>query len=75
MKSLALAAALAGTCVLIDRLPPSRGLDPRRPSTEPERFDLSTTGIEWHRGLGAAAGGSKPILLLHVIGNFDEVFC
>ena len=45
------------------------------PATMPGRYDLSKTGIEWHRGLDAALGKEKPILLLQILGNYDEVFC
>ena len=42
---------------------------------EVEKYDLSKTGIEWHKGLDAVLGKGKPILLLQILGNYDEVFC
>ena len=40
-----------------------------------ERFDLSRTGIEWHKGIETVLGGEKPILLFQLLGNLDEVYC
>ena len=42
---------------------------------DPGKYDLSKTGIEWHRGLEAALNTDKPILLLQILGNYDDVFC
>ena len=44
-------------------------------SGRPEKFDLSKTGIEWKRGLDAALNKGKPILLLQILGNYDDVYC
>jgi len=41
----------------------------------PEKYDLSKTGIDWHKGLDAVRGKGKPILLLQILGSYDEVFC
>src|SRR5262245_5026625 len=40
-----------------------------------EKFDLARTGIEWHKGLEAVLDLGKPILLLQILGNYDEVYC
>jgi hypothetical protein len=50
---------------------------PIRKSLAPasEKFDLSTTGIEWTKGLEGALNRSKPILLFQLLGNFDDVYC
>jgi hypothetical protein len=42
---------------------------------EPEKFDLSKTGIEWKKGLDAALHQGKPILLFQLLGNLDDVYC
>jgi hypothetical protein len=44
--------------------------DPANP-----KFDLSTTGIEWHRGIESVLDQDKPILLFQLLGNFDDAFC
>ena len=44
-------------------------------SPPPEKFDLAKTGIPWHKGIEAVAGRGKPILLLQILGNYDEVYC
>jgi len=44
-------------------------------SPPPEKFDLSRTGIEWRKGLDAALNKGKPILLLQILGNYDDVYC
>ena len=39
-------------------------------------YDLEgRTGIDWHRGLDAVLGGTKPILLFQLLGEFDQVHC
>ena len=35
----------------------------------------STGRLVWKRALAEATGQGKPILLLHLFGKFDEVFC
>jgi hypothetical protein len=40
-----------------------------------DKYDLSKTGIEWHRGLEAALHKGKPILFFQLLGNLDEVYC
>ena len=42
---------------------------------EPEKFDLSRTGIAWTAGLESAMNQGKPILLFQLLGNFDDVYC
>lgn len=37
--------------------------------------DLARTGIAWEKGLDAALHRGKPILLLQLLGNFDDVYC
>ncbi len=44
-------------------------------SSSPAKFDLAKTGIAWHKGLDAVLHREKPILLLQLLGNYDEVFC
>lgn len=44
-------------------------------SPPPAKFDLSRTGIKWHKGLDAALNQGKPILLLQILGNYDDVYC
>lgn len=44
-------------------------------SPAPEKFDLSKTGILWHKGLDAALHQGKPVLLLQLLGNYDDVYC
>ena len=44
-------------------------------SLPPEKFDLSQTGIEWHKGIVSVLNKGKPILLLQILGNFDDVYC
>jgi hypothetical protein len=44
-------------------------------SPGPEKYDLSKTGIEWHKGIEAALNKGKPILLLQILGNYDDVYC
>lgn len=39
------------------------------------KFDLSTTGIEWHRGLDSVRDQGRPILLFQLLGDFDDVAC
>ena len=39
------------------------------------KYDLTRTGIQWHRGLDAVVHRGKPILLLQILGNFDDVYC
>lgn len=41
----------------------------------PDKFDLSSTGIEWKRGLDGALNQGKPVLLFQLLGNFDDVYC
>lgn len=41
----------------------------------PEKFDLAGTGIPWVKGLEAAIGKGRPILLFQLLGNFDDVYC
>jgi len=41
----------------------------------PEKFDLAGTGILWSKGLDAALGKGKPILLFQLLCNFDDVYC
>ena len=40
-----------------------------------EKFDLSKTGIEWHKGIVSVLNKGKPILLLQILGNYDDVYC
>jgi hypothetical protein len=40
-----------------------------------EKVDLSRTGIDWEKGLGAALNRGKPILLFQLLGNFDDRYC
>ena len=40
-----------------------------------ESYDLSATGIEWHKGMEAVAHWGKPILLFQLLGDFDDVYC
>jgi len=44
-------------------------------SLPPDKFDLSKTGIEWHKGLDSVLNQGKPILLLQILGNYDDVYC
>ena len=44
-------------------------------SGPPEKFDLSKTGIEWHKGIDSVLNQGKPILLLQILGNYDDVYC
>ena len=44
-------------------------------TSSPEKYDLSKTGIEWHRGIDSALNRGKPILLLQILGNYDDVYC
>ena len=46
-----------------------------RISPAAEKFDLTRTGIPWVKGLEAATGRGKPILLFQLLGNFDDVYC
>jgi hypothetical protein len=39
------------------------------------KFDLAQTRIEWTKGLDAALGRDRPILLFELLGNFDDAFC
>lgn len=32
-------------------------------------------GLVWKRSLKEAAGGEKPLMVLHLFGRFDEEFC
>lgn len=32
-------------------------------------------GIQWKRSVADAVGGDRPLLVLHLFGNFDEEFC
>ena len=72
---------LALFALLVAPLSLQRASEPVRiPSTPAEatpdpKFDLSTTGIEWHRGIESVLGKDKPILLFQLLGNFDDAFC
>jgi hypothetical protein len=44
-------------------------------SGAPGKYDLSKTGIEWHKGIEPALNKGKPILLLQILGNYDDVYC
>ena len=48
-----------------------------RPEAEKtaEKYDLSTTGIEWHEGLDSVVDRGKPILFFQLLGDFDHVYC
>ncbi len=39
------------------------------------KFNLSKTGIPWYKGIDAALNKGKPILLLQILGNYDDVYC
>ena len=38
-------------------------------------YDLSKTGLSWVEGLDAAKKSGKPILLVQLLGKFDDVHC
>ena len=38
-------------------------------------YDLSSTGIEWNKGLASVVGRDKPILLFQLLGDFERVHC
>jgi hypothetical protein len=44
-------------------------------SGAPEKYDLAKTGIEWHKGIESVLNKGKPILLLQILGNYDDVYC
>ena len=44
-------------------------------SAPPAKYDLAKTGIEWHKGLESVLNKGKPILLLQILGNYDDVYC
>ena len=44
-------------------------------SPEPEKYDLSKTGITWHEGIDAVLDKDRPILLFQLLGKFDDVYC
>ena len=44
-------------------------------SPPPDKFDLAKTGILWHRGIESALNQGRPILLLQILGNYDDVYC
>ena len=41
----------------------------------PAKYDLTKTGIDWHQGLESVLNKGKPILLLQILGNYDDVYC
>lgn len=46
------------------------------PHPDPQaKFDLASTGIEWHRGIDSVLGGDRPILLFQLLGDFDDAYC
>ena len=42
---------------------------------EPEKYDLSKTGITWHEGIESVLDRDRPILLFQLLGKFDDVYC
>lgn len=53
----------------VSRTPPTQDPDAHA------KFDLASTGIEWHRGLDSVRGGKRPILLFQLLGDFDDAYC
>lgn len=42
----------------------------------PDKVDLrDVTGLTWHEGLEAVVNRGKPIVLMQLLGRFDDVFC
>lgn len=38
-------------------------------------YDLTRTGIDWKKGIDAAIGHDRPILLFQLLGDFDDAMC
>ena len=45
------------------------------PAPDRGTYDLSKTGIEWHKGIDKVVDRGKPILLFQLLGDFDDLLC